>query len=152
MRIKELAATPVLYGYRRLHILLRREGWTINHKRTHRLYREMGLQLRNTTPKRRVKAKLRDDRMPAMAPNDCWSMDFLSDQLFDGRKIRILSIIDNFSRLCQRSTFGRAMVVPMSWKPSRASSAFMDAPNAFVWIMVQNLSRRTSTYGPGPIA
>ena len=49
--------------------------------------------------KRRVKAKLRENRGPAAAPNDCWSMDVLSDQLFDGRKIRILSIIDNCSRL-----------------------------------------------------
>lgn len=76
-----------------------REGWAINHKRTHRLYREMNLQLRNKTPKRKVKAKLRDDRTPASAPNECWSMDFLSDQLFDGRKIRVLSIIHNFSRV-----------------------------------------------------
>lgn len=59
----------------------------------------MGLQLRNKTPKRKVKAKLREDRVPATAPNECWSMDFLSDQLFDGRKIRVLSIIDNFSRI-----------------------------------------------------
>lgn len=94
MRIKELAATRVRYGYRRIHVLLRREGWEINHKRTHRLYRELGLQLRNKTPKRKVKAKLRDDRTPATAPNECWSMDFLSDQLFDGRKIRVLSIVD----------------------------------------------------------
>ncbi|WP_308813911.1 IS3 family transposase [Sphingomonas sp. GV3] len=99
MRIKELAATRVRYGYRRIHVLLRREGWEINHKRTHRLYRELGLQLRNKTPKRKVKAKLRDDRTPATAPNECWSMDFLSDQLFDGRKIRVLSIIDNFTRV-----------------------------------------------------
>lgn len=95
MRIKELAATRVRYGYRRIHVLLRREGWEINHKRTHRLYRELGLQLRNKTPKRKVKAKLRDDRTPATAPNECWSMDFLSDQLFDGRKIRVLSIVDD---------------------------------------------------------
>jgi transposase InsO family protein len=99
MRIKELAATRVRYGYRRIHVLLRREGWEVNHKRTHRLYRELGLQLRNKTPKRKVKAKLRDDRAPATAPNECWSMDFLSDQLFDGRKIRVLSIVDNFTRL-----------------------------------------------------
>jgi putative transposase len=59
----------------------------------------MGLQLRNKTPKRKVKAKLRDDRTAASAPNECWSMDFLSDQLFDGRRIRVLSIIDNFSRV-----------------------------------------------------
>ncbi|WP_242120327.1 IS3 family transposase [Sphingomonas lacusdianchii] len=99
MRIKELAATRVRYGYRRIHVLLRREGWEINHKRTHRLYRELGLQLRNKTPKRKVKAKLRDDRTPATAPNECWSIDFLSDQLFDGRKIRVLSIVDNFTRV-----------------------------------------------------
>jgi len=99
MRIKELAATRVRYGYRRIHVLLRREGREINHKRTHRLYRELGLQLRNKTPKRKVKAKLRDDRTRAMAPNECWSMDFLSDQLFDGRKIRVLSIVDSFTRV-----------------------------------------------------
>jgi len=99
LRIKELAATRVRYGYRRVHVLLRREGWQINHKRTHRLYRELGLQLRNKTPKRKVKAKLREDRSPAKAANECWSMDFLSDQLFDGRTIRVLTIVDNFTRL-----------------------------------------------------
>lgn len=99
MRIKDLAATRVRYGYRRIHVLLRREGWQINHKKTQRIYRELGLQLRNKTPKRKVKAKLREDRVPATAPNECWSMDFLSDQLFDGRKIRVLSIVDNFTRL-----------------------------------------------------
>jgi putative transposase len=99
MRIKELAATRGRCGYRRIHVLLRREGWQINHKRTRRVYRELGLQLRSKTPKRKVKAKLREDRVAATAPNECWSMDFLSDQLFDGRKIRVLSIIDNFKRL-----------------------------------------------------
>ena len=99
VKIKELAAIRVRYGFRRIHVLLRREGWEVSHKRTHRLYREMGLQLRNKTSKRKVRAKLRDDRRAASVPNECWSMDFLSDQLFDGRKIRVLSIIDNFSRL-----------------------------------------------------
>ena len=94
-----MAATRVRYGYRRIHVLLQREGWQINHKRTRRIYRELGLQLRNKTPKRKVKAKLREDRVQAAAPNECWSMDFLSDQLFDGRKIRVLSIVDNFTRL-----------------------------------------------------
>ena len=60
-RIKEIAETRVRYGYRRIHVLLSREGWHVNVKRVHRLYREMGLQLRHKTPKRRVKAKLRDD-------------------------------------------------------------------------------------------
>ena len=98
-RIRELSEARVRYGYRRIHVLLRREGWTINHKRTRRLYREEGLQLRRKTPKRKVSAKRREDRVVAAAANDCWSMDFLSDQLFDGRKIRVLTIVDNFTRV-----------------------------------------------------
>lgn len=67
-RIKEICQTRVRYGYRRVHVLLRREGWPINQKKTRRVYRELGLQLRNKTPKRRVKARLRDDRRDATRP------------------------------------------------------------------------------------
>ena len=98
-RIKEIAETRVRYGYRRIHVLLRREGWLVNSKRVCRLYREMGLQLRNKSPKRRVKAQLREDRSPATAANQVWAMDFVHDQLFDGRKIRVLTIVDTFTRL-----------------------------------------------------
>jgi putative transposase len=59
-RINEICATRVRYGYRRVHVLLRREGWEINLKKTHRIYNELGLQLRNKTPKRRVKASRPD--------------------------------------------------------------------------------------------
>lgn len=97
-RIKEIAETRVRYGYRRIHVLLRREGWEVNVKRVCRLYREMGLQLRNKTPKRRVKAKLRSDRTTAVAANDIWAMDFVHDQMFDGKKIRVLTVIDTLSR------------------------------------------------------
>ena len=97
-RIKEICATRVRYGYRRVHVLLRREGWEINMKRTRRIYNELGLQLRNKTPKRRVKAKLRDDRRPATQPNEIWAMDFVHDQLATGRKIRVLTVVDTFSR------------------------------------------------------
>lgn len=97
-RIKEIAEARVRYGYRRIAVLLRREGWTINEKRVYRLYRELGLQLRNKTPKRRVKAKLRDDRAPASRSNEVWAMDFVHDQLATGTKIRVLTIIDTFSR------------------------------------------------------
>jgi putative transposase len=62
-RIREIATTRVRYGYRRIHVLLRREGWRVNAKRVYRLYREMGLNLRNKTPRRRIKAKLRSDRL-----------------------------------------------------------------------------------------
>jgi hypothetical protein len=62
--------TRVRFGYRRVHVLLRREGWAVNAKRIYRLYKEMGMQLRNKTPKRRVKAKLREDRAEGVGPND----------------------------------------------------------------------------------
>jgi putative transposase len=97
-RIKEIAETRVRYGYRRIHVLLRREGWAINAKRVYRLYHAMGLQLRNKTPKRRVKAKLRDDRKEAIAVNETWAMDFVHDQLVTGRKLRVLTVVDTFSR------------------------------------------------------
>ena len=97
-RIKEICATRVRYGYRRVHVVLQREGWNINLKKTHRIYNELGLQLRNKTPKRRVKAKLRDDRKPATRPNETWAMDFVHDQLATGKKIRVLTVVDTFSR------------------------------------------------------
>jgi putative transposase len=82
----------------RVHVMLQREGWSINIKRTYRIYNERGLQLRNKTPKRRVKAKLRDDRAPATLPNDVWAMDFVHDQLATGKTIRVLTVVDTFSR------------------------------------------------------
>lgn len=81
LRIREICETRVRYGYRRVHVLLRREGWQVNIKKTRRIYNELGLQLRNKNPKRRVKAKLRDDRQEAVGPNDVWAMDFVHDQL-----------------------------------------------------------------------
>jgi putative transposase len=114
-RIKEICQTRVRYGYRRVHVLLRREGWSINQKKTRRVYRELGLQLRNKTPKRRVKAKLRDDRSVATRPNETWAMDFVHDQLATGRKLRVLTIVDTFTRfspaLEARFTFRGADVV-----------------------------------------
>lgn len=97
-RIKEICETRVRYGYRRVQVLLRREGWSINQKKTRRIYRELGLQLRNKNPKRRVKTKLRDDRKDATRPNETWAMDFVHDQLATGRKIRVLTVVDTFSR------------------------------------------------------
>ncbi|MFN3132452.1 IS3 family transposase [Roseibium sp.] len=97
-RIREICQTRVRCGYRRVHVLLRREGWMINQKKTRRIYNELGLQLRNKHPKRRVKAKLREDRQEAVGPNDVWAMDFVHDQLATGRTIRVLTVIDTFSR------------------------------------------------------
>jgi putative transposase len=97
-RIKEFAETRVRYGYRRIHVPLRRDGWQVNAKRVYRLYNEMGLQLRKKTPKRRVKAKLREDRVEATQSNETWAMDFVHDQLVTRRKIRVLTIVDTFPR------------------------------------------------------
>jgi putative transposase len=114
-RIKEIAATRVRYGYRRVHVLLRREGWSLGQNKTRRIYRELGLQLRNKTPKRRVKAKLREDRRAATRPHETWAMDFVHDQLATGRKLRVLTIVDTFSRfspaLTPRFSFRGADVV-----------------------------------------
>lgn len=97
-RIKEICHVRVRYGYRRVHVLLRREGWRHGQNKTRRVYRELGLQLRNKSSKRRVKAKLRDDRRPATRVNEIWAMDFVHDQLATGGKLRVLTIIDIFSR------------------------------------------------------
>ncbi len=97
-RIKEIAYTRIGYGYYRIYILLRREGWPINHKRVHRLYCEMKLQLRPKRPRRKVSARRRSHRPEVFSANDCWSMDFVHDNLFDGRRIRVLNIVDNYTK------------------------------------------------------
>jgi putative transposase len=94
MRLRDLAAARVRYGYRRLHVLLRREGWPVNHKRVHRLYAEEGLSIRTKLPRRKRAWRYRQARPGAAAPNEVWAMDFMSDQLFDGRPIRILTVVD----------------------------------------------------------
>ncbi len=99
-RIKEICETRVRYGYRRVHVLLLRDGWNINMKKTRRIYKKLGLQLRNKFPKRRVKAKLREDCQIAVGPNDVWAMDFVHDQLATGKKLRILTIVDTHSWFC----------------------------------------------------
>jgi len=98
MRLRELAAARVGYGYRRLHILLWREGWEVNHKRVYRLYREEGLSMRSKHPRRRRACLKRKLRPVAYEKNECWSMDFMSDQLFDGHRIRLLTLVDNHTR------------------------------------------------------
>jgi putative transposase len=99
-RIREIAAMRVRYGYRRIYIMLRREGLRVNHKRVRRLYRQEGLNLRIKRPRRHVSAAQRVSRPPVTAPNEVWSMDFVSDALFDGRRLRALTLIDVFTREC----------------------------------------------------
>lgn len=100
MRIKDIASARVRFGYRRIYLLLRREGWRVNHKRIHRLYCLEGLNLRACGKKRRMRSILRPDRPLATRLNESWSMDFVSDALFNGKRFRALTIVDNFSREC----------------------------------------------------
>lgn len=96
-RLKELAGRHRRYGYLRLHVLLRREGLVINHKRTYRLYRDEGLAVR-TKKRKRLAGR---ERVPLAAPerrNQRWSMDFVSDSLCSGRRFRVLNIVDEHTR------------------------------------------------------
>lgn len=96
-RLRELAAVRPRFGYRRLHVLLRREGVIVNHKRIERLYREEGLAVRRRNRKRVA----RDGRGRAAAParpNQQWGVDFISDALAWGRRIRLFTVVDVFTR------------------------------------------------------
>jgi len=99
-RIREIAEVRVSYGYRRITVLLRREGWHVNAKRTYRLYKEDGLGLRRKRPKRRRSAVTRQPRPVLTRPNERWSMDFMSDALANGQKLRVLTVVDGFTREC----------------------------------------------------
>lgn len=96
-RLRELAGERRRFGYRRLHVMLRREGQMVNHKRVYRLYREEGLTVR----KRRRKRVSRAERLPLQVPtgpDQLWALDFVSDALAWGRKIRLLTVEDAFTR------------------------------------------------------
>jgi putative transposase len=97
MRIRDLASARVRYGYRRIHVLLRREGWLVNAKRVYRLYRLEGLEVRTKVRKKRASV-LRPHLPVAQRPNEQWSMDFMSDALASGRRFRVLTLVDNMSR------------------------------------------------------
>ncbi len=99
VRLRELAGSRVRYGYRRLTVLLKREGWEVNAKRIYRLYTEEGLIVR--TQRRRERAQRQ--RLPqgqAVRRNEKWSMDFVAQRLPDGRWIRVLTVVDQYTREC----------------------------------------------------
>jgi len=99
IRLRDLAEARVTYGYRRLHVLLMREGWEINKKRVYRLYCEEGLGLRIKRPRRRRSAVPRVSLPEPSGPNQIWSMDFVSDELGWGHRFRVLTLVDHFSRV-----------------------------------------------------
>ena len=98
LRIREIAQARIRYGYRKIRVLLKREGWKVGKKLVYRLYCEEGLALRYKPRRRRCAAANRRERTKATAPNEAWSIDFVADQLADGRKFRALTIVDVFTR------------------------------------------------------
>jgi len=113
-QLRAHAAARPRFGYRRLHLLLRREGVVVNHKRIYRLYRLEGLSVRTKRRKRMVAAP-RTVLPAATRPNERWSMDFVSDVTESGRRFRVFAVVDDFSRRCV------ALVADTSFSGTRVS-------------------------------
>jgi len=127
VRIKEIAATYIRYGQERIQKTLKREGWPDNHKRVRRIYREEGLNLRLKRPPRSKAAARRLGRPDPTEVNECWAMDFVHDQLYDGKKFRALTVVDIFSRFCfaievKRSFTGLNVAEVMEFLKSKNNS------------------------------
>lgn len=108
MRLRDLAAARVPYSYRRLLVPLRRGGWRVNHKRIYRLYRLEGLGPRLKPRRKRVSAG-RVVPPAATQPNERWSMDFMTDQLQDGRRFRVLTLVDTMTRESPAMEVGQSL-------------------------------------------
>ena len=98
LRMKEIANTRIRFGYRRVHVMLKREGWQVGRSQAYRLYREEQLQLRSKLPKRRKMVVQRQQRIQASAPGQVWTMDFVADEFGNGEKFRMLTVVDVFTR------------------------------------------------------
>jgi len=99
MRIRDLAQARVRYGYRRLRVLLNWEGWRVGKYLVYRLYKEEGLVLKKRPARRKRAATVtRRERVCATRPNQVWSLDFVSDQVADGRRFRALTVVDIYTR------------------------------------------------------
>jgi putative transposase len=104
MRMKEIANTRVRYGFRRIFVLLKREGFNDNHKRVYRVYKACGLNLRTKRPRRSRSAEHRLERLDTQGINKVErtprGMDFVQDALFNGERFRVLTVVDNCSKIC----------------------------------------------------
>jgi putative transposase len=110
MRIREIAQARVRYGYRKIRVLLNREGWEVGKYLAYRLYREEGLTLKRMKPAgKRKAARHREERFKATAPDQAWSMDFVADQLQDGTRFRSLTIVDVFTREAVSTEAGQSL-------------------------------------------
>ena len=108
-RLLEIAEKKPRYGSPRLHVLLRREGLEINHKRTERLYKKLGLSLRRKHRKKRFRSETRGPLPPPTHRNQYWAMDFVSDQLVNGLRFRSLTLVDVLTKECPEIEVARSL-------------------------------------------
>jgi len=119
-RVLELSRGHPRYGYRRVHALLRREGWTVNEKRVHRVRKQEGLSLALRRPKRRAYGPRGETLHKATHTGHVWSYDFLDDRTVNGNKLRVLTVLDEFTRECmairvERSLPARKVIETLEW-------------------------------------
>jgi putative transposase len=142
LRLRDLAAARPRFGYRRLHIMLRREGWAVNHKRIYRLYREEQLLVR-TKRRRKLVSRVRGRLPQPSAPRQQWAMDFVSDALVGAHHLRVFTVIDVYTRECLALVAGATM-------PAAAVTAALDRAiaryGAPLAIMCDNGTEFTSTH------
>ncbi len=108
-RMRERAQARVRYGYRKIRVLLNREGWAVGKNLVDRLYREDGLMLRCWSPRRRKSVVPRVHRPTVTRPNEAWTLDFVADQLVDGRRFRALTVLDVCTRECVAIEVGQSL-------------------------------------------
>lgn len=109
LRMRELAQARIRYGYRKIRVLLIREGWQVGKKLVYRLYREEGLGLRARPKARRTVSEHSRQKPRAEGPNQVWSLDFVADQLSDGRRFRALTVVDVYTRECLAIEVGQSL-------------------------------------------
>ncbi len=137
VRLRDLASERRRFGYRRLGYLLAREGITPNHKKLLRIYREEGLKVRRRSGRKRALGKRAPMTVP-QGPNQRWSLDFVSDAFVCGRRLRILCVIDDFSRECV------ALVADTSLSGARVAGSWILRS----WTAWPSRSRWSATMGP----
>ncbi len=109
MRMRGLAQARIRYGYRKIRVLLIREGWQVGKKLVYRLYREEGLGLRARPKTRRTVSEHSRQKPRAEVPNQVWSLDFVADQFTDGRRFRALTVVDVYTRECLAIEVGQSL-------------------------------------------
>ena len=109
LRMRQLAQTRIRYGYRKIRVLLIREGWQVGKKLVYRLYREEGLGLRRRPKSGRIASAHSRQKPRAERPNQVWSIDFVADQLTDGRRFRALTVVDVYTRECLAIEVGQSL-------------------------------------------